>query len=89
MLTNSIVQMLIEGPSLQTRHRHGLIAVDLLLTRFKSGDIHGAQTRIEVKVQFGFGASLAIAQARKLFRISEYKFNLKARFVSVIEPQRL
>ena len=65
--------MLIEGPSLQTRHRHRLIAVDLLLTRFKPGDIHRAQTRIEVKVQLGFGASLAIAQARKLFRIAEYK----------------
>jgi hypothetical protein len=37
-----------------------------------------------VKVQLGFGASLAIAQARKLFRLAEYKFNLKARFVSTI-----
>ena len=71
MLTNSIEQMLIEGPSLQTRHRQGLIAVDLLLTCFQSGNIHSAQARIEVKVQLGFGASLAIAQAGKLFRIAE------------------
>jgi hypothetical protein len=34
--------MLIEGPSLETRHRHRIIAVASLLTRFKLGHIHCA-----------------------------------------------
>jgi hypothetical protein len=75
VLNNSIEQMLIEGASLETRHRHRFIGVASLLTRFQFGDIHRAQTGIEVKVQFGFGAGLAIAQTRKLFGIAEDKLN--------------
>src|SRR5688572_13769055 len=79
--------MLIEGASLETRHRNWFFTVALLLTHFKFGDIHRAQTRIEVKIQLSFGASLAITQASKLFSISEYKLNLKARLVRAIESQ--
>ena len=67
--------MLIEGASLATRHRNGFFAVALLLTRFKFGDIHRAQTGIKVEVQLSFGAGLAIAQASKLFGIAEEKLN--------------
>ena len=81
--------MLIEGASLETRHRNGLFTVALLLTRFKFGDIHRAQTGIKVKVQFRFGAGLAIAQASKLFGIAEYKLNLEPRLVRTIESQGL
>ena len=81
--------MLIEGASLETRHRNGFFAVALLLTRFKFGDIHRAQTGIKVEVQLSFGAGLAIAQASKLFGIAEYKLNLKTRLVRAIESQGL
>ena len=89
MLKNSIDQMLIESASLETQHRNRFIAVILLLARFKLRYIHRAQTGIEVEVKLGFGARLAITETRKLFRIAEDEFNLKARFVKTIESQRL
>jgi hypothetical protein len=53
VLTNAIEQMLIEGPSLETRHRNRFIGLASLLTNCKLGQIHRAQTRIEVKVKLG------------------------------------
>src|SRR3989337_3308886 len=81
--------MLIEGASLETRHRKGVFAVASVMTRFQLGDIHRAQTGIEVKVELGFGAGLAITQPGKLFGIAAYKLNLKTCLVSTIESQRL
>ena len=61
MLTNAIDQVLIEGPPLETGHRKRLVAVAVLMTCFEFGEGHRAQTGIEVKIEFGFGAGLTIA----------------------------
>src|SRR5215510_16120499 len=49
VLTNSIDQVLIEGPPLEAGHGKGLVAVAILLTRFELGKGHRTQTGIEVK----------------------------------------
>src|SRR5919112_6383747 len=78
--------MLMEGPTLETGHRKRLVAVAALMTRFELGKGHRTQTGIEVKVEFGFGAGLAIAQPGKLFSIAKKKLDLETRFVIAVEP---
>ena len=63
------------------------IAIAACLTRFEFGEGHGAQTGIEVKVEFAFRTSLAIAQTGKLFGITKEKLNLKTGFVIPVELQ--
>src|SRR5918992_1852052 len=77
--------MLIEGPTLETGHRKRLVAVAALMTRFELGKGHRTQTGIEVKVEFGFGAGLTIAQPGKLFSIAKEKLDLETRFVIAVE----
>src|SRR5215813_5840881 len=81
--------MLIESPPLETRHGKRLGGVSSLLTRFKLSEGHGAQTRVEVKVEFGLRASLTIGQAGKLFAVAKQKLDLEARFVIPVERQRI
>ena len=80
MLTNAIDQVLIESPTLETGHGKHVIAVAIWMTRFEFGEGHRTQTGIEVKVEFGFGAGLTIAQPSKLFSIAKEKlgYPLKA-----------
>jgi hypothetical protein len=78
--------VLIEGPPLQAGHGKRLITVAVLMTRFELGEGHGAQTGIEVKIEFGFGAGLAIAQAGELFSVAKEKLDLETRFVIAVEP---
>src|SRR5438128_10804869 len=78
--------MLIVGPPLEACHGKGLVAVAILLTRFELGKGHRTQTGIEVKIEFGFCAGLAIAQTGKLFGVAKEKLDLKTRLVIAIEP---
>ena len=64
----------------------GLVAVAILLTRFELGQGHRTQTGIEVKIEFGFCAGLAIAQTGKLFGVAKEKLDLKTCLVIAIEP---
>ena len=48
--------------------------------RFELGKGHRTQTGIEVKIEFGFCAGLAIAQTSKLFGVAKEKFDLKTRW---------
>ena len=86
MLTNAIDQVLIEGPTLETGHGKHVITVAMLLTCFELGKGHSTQTGIKVEMEFGFGASLAIAQPGALFRVAKEKLDLKTRFVIALEP---
>src|SRR5256885_12078488 len=52
------------------------------------GKGHRTQTGIEVKIEFGFCAGLAIAQTGKLFGVAKEKLDLKTRLVIAIEPLR-
>lgn len=81
--------MVMEGASLETRHRNRLFAGALLLTRVQFGAMHRAQTGMKVHVQLRLGAGLAIAQARKLLGIAEYTLHWNTRLVSAIESQGL
>src|ERR671926_72667 len=81
--------MLIESPPFETRHGKRLGGVSSLLTRFKLSEGHSAQTRVEVKVEFGLRAGLTIGQARKLFAVAKQKLDLEARFVVAVERQRI
>jgi hypothetical protein len=77
--------MLIEIPSLETRHgERGLRRIGTL-ARLQLCKAYGAQTRINMKAQLVSGARLAIAQARELFGIAEQKFDLEARFVIPVD----
>ena len=75
MRTNSIDQVLIEGPPLETCHGKRLVAVAVLMTRCELGEGHRAQTGVEVKIEFGFCAGLAIAQTGELLGVAKEKFN--------------
>jgi hypothetical protein len=86
VLTNAIDQELIEGPPLETGHGKRLVAVAVLMTCFELGEGHGTQTGIEVKIEFGFGAGLAIAQPGELFGVAKKKLDLETRFVVAVEP---
>src|SRR5215510_15403167 len=78
--------MLIEGPPLEACHGKGLVAVAIVLPRFELGKGHRTQTGIEVKIEFGLCAGLAIAQTGKLFGVAKEKLDLKTRLVIAIEP---
>jgi hypothetical protein len=84
--TNSIDQVLIEGPPLEACHGKRLVAIAGLMTRFALGEGSRTQTGIEVKSELGFCASLAIAQTGKLFGVAKEKLDLKAPLVIAIEP---
>src|SRR5688500_20269370 len=56
------------------------------MTRFELGESHRTQTGIEVKIEFGFGAGLAIAQAGELFSVAKEKLDLETRYVIAVEP---
>jgi hypothetical protein len=52
--TNSLDQVLIEGPSLEACHGKALVAVAVLMTCVALGEGHRAQTGIEVNIKFGW-----------------------------------
>jgi hypothetical protein len=86
VLTNAIDQVLIESPTLETGHGKHMVAVAILMTYFELGEGHRTQTGIEMEIEFGFGASLAIAQAGELFGVAKEKLDLETRFVIAVEP---
>ena len=57
-----------------------------LMTRFELGEGHRTQPGIEVKIEFGFCAGLAIAQTGTLFGVAKEKLALKARLGIAVEP---
>src|SRR6266700_902326 len=62
--------------------RKGNQEVAVITGFYRSPGIAG----IEVKIEFGLCAGLAIAQTRKLFGVAKEKFDLKTRLVIAIEP---
>jgi len=77
--------VLIEGPTLETGHGKRLAAVAVLMTCFELGDGHRTQTGMEVKIEFGFGAGLAITQPGELLGVAKEKLDLETRFVIAVE----
>jgi hypothetical protein len=86
VLTNSIDQVLIEGPPLEGCQGTGLVAVAIVLTRFELGNGHRTHTGIAVQSALGFCAGVAVTQPGQLFGVAQENLDLQTRLVIALEP---
>ena len=82
--------MLVESALFDAGERkHDLLISLVVLQCLNLCQVDGRQAGVEVKVQGLSITSLAIAQASELFRVTEQKLELKARFVELVNFLRL